>query len=113
MLLSIFFISEEDVIVIKLDCVVFVLEVFVEYLSVFSCFKFLLFDMKRKVQFLLDVFDISKVNIVIFLLFFCKNEQKYVEVVKVLDSYEQFIDDIYIEVGFQVDDFIKVYIGGD
>lgn len=113
MLISIFFFSEEDVIVIKLDCVVFVLEVFVEYVSVFSCFKFLLFDMKIKVQFLLDVFVISKVNIVIFLLFFCKNEQKYVEVVKVLDSYEQFIDDIYIEVGFQVDDFIKVYIGGD
>lgn len=97
----------------KLDCVVLVLEVLVEHVSVFSCFKPLLLDMKRKVQPPLDVFDTSKVNTVIPLPLLCKNEQKYAEVVKVLDSYEQLIDDIYTKAGLQVDDSRKVHIGGD
>uniref|UniRef100_A0A8W8JJY1 Uncharacterized protein n=1 Tax=Magallana gigas TaxID=29159 RepID=A0A8W8JJY1_MAGGI len=40
-------------------------------------------------------------------------EHKYAEVVDVLDSYEQLIDDIYTEAGLQVDDSTKVHIGGD
>lgn len=43
----------------------------------------------------------------------CKNEQKYAEVVNVLDSYEQLIDDIYTEAGIQVGDSSKVHTGGD
>lgn len=110
---STFLPSEEDVTAIKLDCVVLVLEVLVEHVSVFSCFKPLLLDMKRKVQPPLDVFDTSKVNTMIPLPLLCKNEQKYAEVVKVLDSYEQLIDDIYTEAGLQVDDSTKIHKGGD
>lgn len=70
---STFLPSEEDVTAIKLDCVVLVLEVLVEHVSVLSCFKPLLLVMKRKVQPPLDVFDISKVNTVIPLPLLCKN----------------------------------------
>lgn len=98
---STFLSSEEDVTINKLDCVVLVLEVLVEHVSVFSCFKPLLLDMKRKLQPPLDVFNTSKVNTVITLplFFFYKNENKYAEAVDVFDSNEQLIDDIYTEAG--------------
>lgn len=53
--------------------------------------------MKRKLQPPIDVFDTSKVNTVIPLPHFYKNEKNYAEVVDVLDSNEQLIDDIYTE----------------
>lgn len=43
---STFLPSEEDMTIIKLDCVVLVLEVLVEHLSVFRCFKPLLLERK-------------------------------------------------------------------
>ncbi|XP_055997105.1 uncharacterized protein LOC130047014 [Ostrea edulis] len=43
----------------------------------------------------------------------CKNEQKYAEVVDVLDSYEQLIEDIYTKPVIQVNYATKVHIGGD
>lgn len=45
-------------------------------------------------------------------LVFCKNEQSYVEVVDIMDSYEDYIVDIYRKVKFNLDG-VKVYIGGD
>lgn len=86
---STFLPSEEDVTAIKLDCVVLVLEVLVGHVSVFSCFKPLLLDMKRKVQPPLDVFDISKVNTVIPFHFFVKmsrNMQRLLKYWTVMNS---------------------------
>lgn len=51
-------------------------------------------------------------NIVVMFLVFCKNEQSYVEVVDIMDSYEDYIVDIYRKVNFNLDG-VKVYIGGD
>ena len=110
---SAFLPSPEDMMIIKKDCVVLVMEVLVEHIPAFNCFKPLLLDMKRKLQPPLDVFDTTKTNTVIPLPLLCKNEQKYADVVDVLDSYEQLIGDIYTKAGIRVDDSTKVHIGGD
>lgn len=88
---STFLSSEEDVTINKLDCVVLVLEVLVEHVSVFSCFNPLLLEMKRKLQPPLDVFNTSKVNTVITLplFFFIKmriNMQRLLMCLTVMNS---------------------------
>ena len=47
---SAFLPSPEDMMIIKKDCVVLVMEVLVEHIPAFNSFKHLLLDMKRKLQ---------------------------------------------------------------
>ena len=55
--------------------------------------------------------DLAKVNKVIPLPVLFKNEQKYADVVDILDYYEEFVHDVYVKAGRETE--LKIHIGGD
>lgn len=64
-------------------------------------------------EFIFDDYDVIRKYFVVLLLVLLKNEQCYIDVIQILDLYEEIVVEIFKVSGKVFDGKIKVYIGGD
>ena len=81
------------------------------FLKMFSGFKSLVQPLTEEL--IPTHYDVQMKHTVIPLPALPKNEQCYSDVVQILDSYEQLINEVYTAAGKEIDENLKVHIGGD
>lgn len=64
-------------------------------------------------EFIFGDYDVIRKYFVVLLLVLLKNEQCYIDVIQILDLYEEIVVEIFKVSGKVFDGKIKVYIGGD
>lgn len=108
---DVFLPQQQDWDVIRNEYTVLTLKVLTKFLKVFQGFKAMAKSLTEELRPVSH--DISTVHKIIPLPVLAKNEQKYSEVIDILDSYENHIAEIFNSAGKPLTSNSRVHIGGD
>lgn len=103
--------SQTDWNVIRKEYVTLILSVLCKFCKQFAGFKTFVHEMRQ--EFISNNYDVTRKHTVVPLPVLPRNEQRYTDVIKILDSYEETVAEVYRASSKEVDDKTSVHIGGD